>query len=243
MELLNKELRKRILEKGAEENYGHFGAAFSCLDTIQYLYSHILKKEDIFILSKGHGSFALYAVLEQHGFKPEWEDHPSFNEEQGIFATTGSLGHGLPLAIGRAFAKKVKNEPGRVYVMVSDGEMQEGSNWEGLELAKNLGIDLIVLIDANKYQAVGPTTGTTYQGDESLMEKLNAFGYSTLRIDGHDERALSILKDLREGPNAIILDTIKGRGIKELEENHAHVWYGHQESEVYKNVLEGLSGE
>ena len=243
MELLNKKLRKRILEKGAEENFGHFGSACSCLDAIQYLYSHVLKKEDIFILSKGHGAFALYAVLEQQGFKPEWKAHPSVDEEQGIYATTGSLGHGLPLAIGRAFAKKVKNEPGRVFVMVGDGEMQEGSNWEGLELAKNLGIDLIILVDANKYQAVGPVTGTTYQGNDSLMKKFNAFGCSTLRIDGHDEKSISIVGDLKNGLNAIILDTIKGKGIKELEENHAHVWYGHQDPQEYKKVMNDLSSE
>ena len=240
MELLNKKLRRRILEKGAEENFGHFGSAFSCLDVIQYLYSHILKKEDIFILSKGHGSFALYAVLEQQGFKPEWKAHPSVNEEQGIYATTGSLGHGLPIAIGRAFGKKVKNELGRVFVMVGDGEMQEGSNWEGLELAKNLGINLTILVDANKYQAVGPVAGTTYRGDESLMKKFNAFGYFTLRINGHDENALSILRYLKDGTNAIILDTIKGKGIKELEENHAHVWYGHQDNKEYKKIMKEL---
>jgi transketolase len=243
MSLLNKNLRRRILEQGTEKNFGHFGSALSCLDAIQYLYDDVLKKEDRFILSKGHGFMALCAVLEQQGFNPNWNVHPYLDEENGVLATTGSLGHGLPIAIGRAIGKKLKNEPGNVYVMMGDGEMQEGSNWEGLELANTLGLNLNILVDWNKYQAVGPITGTTVGGGNSLVKKLEAFGYSTSVIDGHNEKELSRLRDLRKGLNAVILDTIKGKGIPLLEQNHAHVWYGHQDTELYKEILTSLSSE
>ena len=102
----NKELRKKLIENIYEKQMKHVGPALSCLDIIDYLYANVLKQDDIFILSKGHGAIALYTVLEKHGKKPDWLMHPELDEEKGIHATTGSLGHGLPIAIGRTFAYK-----------------------------------------------------------------------------------------------------------------------------------------
>jgi len=238
MKILNKDLRRRILEKGYEEKLGHLGSALSCVDCIQYLYANVLKEEDVFILSKGHGAMALYAVLEQQGKKPEWKMHPDYDEANGISATTGSLGHGLPIAVGRAFAKQQKGK-GNVYVMVGDGEMQEGSNWEALELAKVLKLEnLVVLIDWNKYQAVSPLTETTYGGYDLMKAKFQAFGFNTVKIDGHDEKQLSTLSNLEDRLNVVILDTIKGKGVESLEDNHAHVWL--QNSIEYKASLNRL---
>jgi len=219
----NKDLRRRLMEKGHEIKSGHFGSSLSCLDSIKYLYDNILKKEDIFILSKGHGDMALYTVLESKGYNVPWTSHLDLNEKEGIYATTGSLGHGLPIGLGRAFAKKVKNEKGTVYIMTGDGEMQEGSNWEALTLASVLNIDnLVLLVDWNKYQSTGDVLNVGGFNASSLYKRLNAFEFNTQIINGHDNKDLSKLKELKKGLNAIILDTVKGKGVKCLEESHAH---------------------
>lgn len=219
----NKELRRRLVEKGHEIKSGHFGSSLSCLDSIKYLYDNVLKKEDIFILSKGHGDMALYAVLESKGYDVPWTPHLDLNEGRGIYATTGSLGHGLPIGLGRAFAKKIKGDKGIIYVMTGDGEMEEGSNWEALTLANAFNIDnLTVLIDWNKYQATGDVSSVGGFNASSLYNRLNAFGCNTHIIEGHDNNDLSKLKELERGLNAVILNTIKGKGVECLEKSHAH---------------------
>ena len=237
--ILNKDLRRRILEKSYEEKLGHLGPALSCVDAIEYLYRNVLKFNDKFILSKGHGAMALYVVLEKQGYKGvEWKMHPDLNADGGIYATTGSLGHGLPISVGMAFAKK-QNNNGNIYCMVGDGELQEGSNYEALELAKVLKLDnLVVLVDWNKYQAIGPIDETTYGNYGAMKQKFESFGYNVLRIDGHDANHLSALKNLESRLNVVILDTIKGKGVESLEENHAHVWL--QGYDEYKESLELL---
>jgi len=243
MELLNKDLRRRIIIKATELGWaGHFGSALSCVDCIKYLYDHVLREgEDIFILSKGHGEMALFSVLESKGKKPTWTRHLNYNEEEGIYATTGSLGHGLPIGVGRAFAKKLKGENGKAYVLCGDGESEEGSIYEALSLSKLLQLDnLTVLFDYNKYQAndsvkkIGDVDGT------SLTKKLEAFGCKVLTINGHDEKELSALKYLEKGLNAIILDTIKGYGVKYLEKDHIHSFDFNKDPILYKQAMEDL---
>jgi transketolase len=237
----NKELRRKIVEKSCSCKLGHCGSALSCVDFIDYLYDNILNEKDVFILSKGHGAMALYAVLEKHGKEMEWTMHPSLNEEKGIYATTGSLGHGLPIAVGRAFAKKVKQDGGKVYVLIGDGEMAEGSIWEALLIAKNLNTDnLIIFVDFNKYGASYPVKRTLNLDDNSIKAKLEAFGFTTTVIDGHEEEELSKIKQLGPGLNAVILDTIKGKGIDFLEESHAHGFNFAYEPEKYKETIERL---
>ncbi|MBI2630280.1 hypothetical protein HYW76_04195 [Candidatus Pacearchaeota archaeon] len=241
MELLNKDLRKKILEKGSEKNLGHFGSALSCVDAIKYLYDNVLTEEDIFILSKGHAAMALYSVLESKGKKVDWTTHPEFNPEQGIHATTGSLGHGLPIALGRALGKKLNNKSGRVYVLVGDGEIQEGSNWEAMMIASKLGVNFNILVDYNKYQALGCVKNILNIDLISLVEKLRAFNCNVIVIDGHDINELSKLKNIRNGVNAIVLDTIKGKGCPLLEKTHDHVVYWKDYQEEYKRTLDMLS--
>lgn len=241
-QILNKDLRKRIIEKGTEIGCSHFGSAFSCLDTVKYLYDNILReRKDIFIMSKGHGEMALFAVLESKGKNPKWSIHLDYDEENDIYATTGSLGHGLPISLGRAFAKSIKKEEGLVYVLLGDGEMEEGSNWEALTIADNLKIkNLNLLIDWNKYQATDSIKNVASLDKEVLTRRLEAFGCNVAVIDGHNEEKLSYLKHLPRKLNAIILDTIKGKGVEYLEKNHCHSFNFKRNEEIYNQAMKGL---
>ena len=237
--VLNKELRKKILERMYKDHNGHYGAVFSCLDAIKYLYDEVLSEEDTFILSKGHGAMALYAVLEERGMSPKWTDHPELDEQNGIYATTGSLGHGTPIATGRALAKKLKGSNGRTYVLLGDGEFLEGSNWEALNIANFLRVNLNVLVDWNKYQSVGSLEEYHRIDGKTLEERLKSFGFETQTINGHEIGGLRKLKKLKEGCNAIILDTIKGKGVSFIEQNHPHVY--HLTKEEYDEAIKELS--
>jgi len=237
----NKYLRKRILEKGYEMGHGLFGSALSCLDCVKYLYDNILREGDLFIMSKGHAAMALFSVLESKGKKPKWTIHLGHNEEEGIYATTGSLGHGLPIALGRALARKIKGEGGNVYVLVGDGEMEEGSNWEALILADRLNLEnLTILVDRNKYQSMGSVKEIANFCLDNLTAKIRAFGCNVTSINGHDLENLAKLKNLDKGLNAVILDTIKGKGVKYLEETHMHVLNFNNIIEKYYAALEDL---
>jgi transketolase len=236
--MLNKNLRRKLIIEGYCRGSVHFASSLSCLDTVKYLYDEVLKKEDIFILSKGHGDLALNVVLEFKGYHPEWKPHLDLNEKEGIMATTGSLGHGLPIGLGRAFAKRIKGEEGNVYVLCGDGEMQEGSNWEALNIANKLKLDnLNLLIDYNKYQATGSIQDIGGFNNIDLEHRLEAFGCNVRQIDGHNYEGLSYLKELEKGLNGVILKTIKGYGVKEIEETHNHSYKFTKENFV-KTIIE-----
>ena len=248
--MINKELRRKIVEDGYKLKTGHYGSIMSCLDVIKELYDNVLEKDDIFILSKGHGGPALQAVLNEKGYNPKKTIHLEYEPKEGIMATTGSLGHGLPMAVGRAFAKKIKGK-GRVFVMTGDGEMQEGSNWEALDIAQKLCLDnLILLIDNNKYQAIDSIEKILNQTTEIFFNKLTAFGIRcSFGINGHKKTDLEKLKHLsnfskiseNKTPTAIILDTIKGYGIPFLEKNPTyHVFYMHEYPKIYRETMEHL---
>jgi transketolase len=238
VEILNKELRRTILEKGYKNNITHYGSALSCVDAIKYLYDDVLKKEDTFILSKGHGAMALYAVLESKGKNPIWRLHPELDEKNGIYATSGSLGHGLPIATGRAFAKKLKGEKGRAYVLTGDGEMEEGSNWEALMIANSLKLNLTLLVDWNKYQSIEKLKENFKIEGKSLEKKLKSFGFRTKIINGHDPEELKKIGRLKDGCNAVILDTIKGKGVSIFEKDCPHVYNWKNEEEFLKYLKE-----
>ena len=237
MKVLNKNLRKRIIQKGYEMKNGHLGSALSCVDVIKYLYDEVLQKDDLLILSKGHGSMALYSVLEGKMENVLWREHPEIDEEKGIYATTGSLGHGVPIGLGRAFGKKLKGNLGKVYILTGDGEIEEGSNWESFILANKLDVNLNLLIDWNKYQAIGELKKDLNLDGFSLEKKLTSFGFKSQILNGHNLGELKKLKNLGNGLNAVILDTIKGKGVKFLEEEHPHV-YIPNEGEYYKFLNE-----
>lgn len=221
--MINKELRKKLVQNVYEKKMTHVGSALSCLDTINYLYDHVLTKDDIFILSKGHGAIALYTVLEKHGKKPDWTMHPEIDEEKGIYATTGSLGHGLPIAIGRAFGKKLKGK-GRVFVLLGDGEMAEGSVWESLILANRFKLDnLHIFVDWNKYAGLTDDVKELFDFDsDTLATRMRAFGFNVQKINGHDEHDLKLISHGLDARTIFLLDTIKGKGVDVLEKTHFH---------------------
>lgn len=237
-EVPNKDLRRRIIEKGTEINSTHFASSFSCVDTIKYLYDKILTREDIFLLSKGHGELALYSVLESKGYKPEWKPHLDLNTLQGIHATTGSLGHGFPIGLGMAHSKKILNQKGKVYVLISDAEMETGSTYETLALGKKLDLDnIVLLIDWNKHQATGNVQDIGGINEETLSSRLSAFGWDNYCIKGHKEENLKFIQTIGNGLTAIILDTIKGNGLKCLENGvHGYTF----SKEEYENAMEFL---
>ena len=207
---------------------------------------------DRFILSKGHGITTLYAVLAERGFfSPElFEDyaqagsrlpeHPSPQCVPGIEAATGSLGHGLSIATGIALASKMNGIPFNVVTLLSDGECNEGSTWEAALLAPAHKLDnLIAIVDFNKWQATGRSAEITAL--EPLEEKFSAFGWNCTRIDGHDFQQIeSSLVWARQSdkPFAIIADTVKGKGIKMMEDDNNWHYRIPTKEEVDSSFLE-----
>ncbi len=212
-----------------ESGVGHIGGNLSCLDTLMVLHHQVLKKEDLFILSKGHAAGALYITLWSRG-KLKDEDlklfhkeptklsgHPAPNWHEDIIFATGSLGHGFSLSAGLALAKKFKGESGRVFCLMSDGEWQEGSNWEALIFSLHQKLEsLTIIIDANGFQGFGSTKEVA--GLDSLNGKFRSFGMPTQEVNGHDLNAMEkALNQNTPGPRAIIANTVKGHGVSFME--------------------------
>lgn len=236
-----KNLRKDIvymLDKGGR---GHLASAFSLVEILGVLYDHILKyrateptwaDRDRLILSKGHGCMALYAILSEKGFFPRSEfdkfckadgilgGHPEYAKVPGVEASTGALGHGLSIGIGMALNAKYEEKKHRTFVILGDGECNEGSIWEGaLCAAKHQLNNLTVIVDYNKMQSYAATA--TVLELEPFTDKWQSFGFATQAIDGHNPDALiSAFSNLpfdNDKPNAIICHTVKGKGISEIE--------------------------
>ena len=222
LEERTKRLRKETLDLAIEISGGHLASAFSIVEILVAL-EIVLKEDDKFILSKGHGCLSFYIALRQRGFNPTISEHPDIQVEQGIECTTGSLGHGLPIGVGMAFAKKFKKEAGRVCVLMSDGECQEGTTWESLLLASHHKLDnLTIIIDHNKLQALGSIDGILSLG--SLNDKFTAFGCYVLEVDGHcPPEIIKALEKKVDKPKIIIAHTIKGKGLSFAENNP--VWH------------------
>ena len=239
----SKDLRKLILRGIAGGRRGHVGSSFSLVEMLRVLYDDILRfdaknplwpKRDRCILSKGHGCLALYAILADKGFFPLTAldtfcesksilgGHPERHKIPGVEASTGSLGHGLPIGVGMALNARIDKADYRVFVVGSDGESQEGSIWEAaLAAAKHKLSHLTVLIDYNKQQSYG--TIAEVLPLEPIADKWRSFGFAAVEVNGHDVSAVrDALKrsPLEPGkPSAIICHTIKGKGIKLCEEN------------------------
>lgn len=217
-----KKLRRDTLELGTKNGGYHFGGSFSAVEILIALYDVIMIEEDRFILSKGHGCWPLYVLLRERGFNPELAGHPSLDVENGIYCTTGSEGHGLPNAIGRAWARKLEGRPGRVFVMIGDGECQEGTTWESMLLAPFRGVDnLTVIVDYNRIQ------GSGFVSDilpiDSLAKVASLLGWSVEEIDGHSFPAvIDALQRTVEGtPRFIVARTVKGKGVSYMEDKPA----------------------
>ena len=236
-------IRGRIIQLSHQAKTPHLGSSLSFVEILVYLYWHFLKvspetvnepTRDRFVLSKGHGITTLYAALCEKGyFSPELFDrysladsplpeHPSPRCVPGIEAATGSLGHGLSISVGMAMASKMNSIPYNVVTVLSDGECNEGSTWEAALLAPAHKLDnLIAIVDFNKWQATGRSAEITAL--EPLEEKFVAFGWNSTRINGHEfqqiESALATASR-SEKPFAIIADTIKGKGVKMMEDDN-----------------------
>ena len=233
-----KRLRKETLDLAMEIECGHLAPAFSMVEILVALET-VLNKDDKFILSKGHGCLSFYIALRQRGFAPIISEHPDIQVEQGIECTTGSLGHGLPIGVGMAFAKKFKKEAGTVYVLMGDGECQEGTTWESLLLASHHKLtNLTIIIDYNKLQALGSIEGILSL--ENLNDKFSAFGSYVLEVDGHcfPEIIDALNKEVNK-PRVIIAHTIKGKGMSFAENIpgwHTRLPEGEQLKQAYREL-------
>jgi transketolase len=226
--------RARLLQMHFESGVGHIGGNLSCLDALMVLFHKALRPEDAFILSKGHAAGALYATLwsvgrltdddlrQFHQDNTKLSGHPAPHHLPEIQFATGSLGHGLSLAAGLALGKRLKGEPGRVFCLLSDGEWQEGSNWEALIFAAHHRLPVTLIVDTNGLQGFGTTKEIASQ--ESLAGKFCAFGLATEEIDGHDLPALErACSGDAPGPRAVIAHTCKGCGVSFME--HKMEWH------------------
>lgn len=221
-----KKLRRDVLclslEKGGD---GHLGGSFSEIELLISLYDKIMEVNDKFILSKGHACYPLYVLLREKGYNPKISGHPDIDEKNGICCTTGSLGHGLPIAAGMALARKQLKRKGRIYVLMGDGELQEGTTWETSLLAVHHKLDnLTVIVDHNKLQALEPTVNVVSMG--SLKNKFEEIGYDVLETEGHSfPEIIKVLQEKPRGkPQMIIAHTIKGKGVSFLE--NVPKWHG-----------------
>ena len=221
-----KKLRQKTFLTFIKKGEAHLGGSFSMIEALIALYEIVMKENDKFILSKAHASIPFCLLLIEKGLNPKISTHLEIDIKNGINCTTGSLGHGLPIGTGMALARKQKNEKGKIYVMISDGECQEGTTWESLLIAAKHKLDnLVVLIDYNKIQAL--TTLEEGLPLNNLYSKFISFNWNCIDVkNGHSfDSIISSLKTTNNNkkPLAIILNTIKGKGIKEFENDP--VWH------------------
>jgi transketolase len=237
---LAKEVRKTSLKMVFSSKASHIGSALSITDILSVLYFNILNinksnlndpERDMFILSKGHACVSVYAVLGLLDFFPISElDSYGKNDSNfmnhishkvpGVEFSTGSLGHGLPFATGKALASKISNKKNKIFVIVGDGELDEGSNWEALLFASHHKLDnLIVIVDYNNLQSL--TTVKDTLNLEPIKDKFESFGSHVIIVNGHDHLELNrVIKgviNINTKPVVIIANTIKGKGVSYME--------------------------
>tara|TARA_Y100001954_G_C15788691_1_gene593890 strand:- start:1262 stop:2104 length:843 start_codon:yes stop_codon:yes gene_type:complete len=245
LERISREIRIRTVETSARARIPHLGSCLSCVEILTVLYWHELNinpkdprepERDRFVLSKGHGAPVLFQVLAKRGFfqterlkefgKPGsvFHEHPPKpGYIEGVEAATGSLGHGLPMALGMAIAKRIQGSNSRCYALLSDGECNEGSIWEAAMLGATQKVHhLTAIIDYNKWQATGRSTEV--MALEPLAEKWKTFGWHTQEIDGHDlkeiNQAFANARAEISKPSVIVAHTIKGKGVSFMEDDN-----------------------
>ncbi len=259
-------VRLSILEMITKGKCPHIGSNLSAVDILTALYFKILKinpkkpndpNRDRFILSKGHAAAALYAVLAERGFADKEKlknysinggnlpGHASRGYLPGIEINSGSLGHGLPIANGMALAAKKDKKNYRVFALLSDGECDEGSNWEAILFAAHHKLDnLVVIIDCNKWQAFGRTKDV--MNLEPFVQKWKDFGWSVKEADGHDFReifqALKKIPFEKNKPSVLIAHTVKGKGVSFMEDKLEWHYRNPNEGE-YKIALKEIKKE
>lgn len=219
LKLKAKDLRKKTLDLALETGLSHLGGSLSIIEIIISLYDSVFDDNSKFILSKGHACLPYYLMLREKGYDPHISGHPDKDPKNGILCSTGSLGHGFPIGLGMAFALKEKKEIGKVYVLMSDGECQEGTTWESADIASSKGLDnLVTIVDYNKIQALDSIE--KIRPAFNLVEKFKAFNCNVSEINGHDyyEIISALKKEYGNGkPHVIIAHTIKGKGVSYME--------------------------
>lgn len=244
--LIVKRLKHRMLDVAYKNQVGFLASSFSAMDIMVVLYYFVMKKDE-FVLSKGHAAFGLYAILEDRGILQEGElesigkygSRLSLMADRGrtpgVLFSTGSLGHGFPEAVGLAYGRHIQKKEGKVYVLVGDGELNEGTNWECFLAVPQMGLDnLVCIIDNNQSSKAIKIN--------NYSEMLKTFRWNVVEIDGHDEKELlTALAESYLTPTVIIANTMKGRGCKTMEENPG-LWHSKpptkEEYEMLKEELD-----
>jgi len=256
-------LRPLIVDGLEGGGRGHVGSSFSLVEILRALYDGVLvhdpsnpklESRDRLILSKGHGCLALYALLADHGYFSVRDlrefchfgsflgGHPERNIAPGIEASTGALGHGLAVGVGMALAARIANQSWRVFVVLGDGELDEGSVWESALAASQHGLNrLTAIVDYNKLQAYGPLSDVLNL--EPLAAKWRSFGWEVLEVDGHDVDELSDVLGASQTatpPRVVIAHTVKGRGLPFAEGDAAWHHKAKVSSEDVKSLRQAL---
>ncbi|MDB4871650.1 MAG: transketolase subunit [Gemmatimonadales bacterium] len=258
-------IRRHVLEMTSRGGSSHIGAVFSMTDIVAVLYAGVLNVDaerpgwvnrDRFILSKGHAGAGIYAALAERGFmsteklRSHYQDgsdlsgHVSHKRNPGVEFSTGSLGHGLSVGAGMAYSAKLDEQAHRVFVLLSDGECDEGSNWEAILFSAHHRLDnLVAIVDYNKIQSLDFVANTL--GLEPFADKWRSFGWYVVEVDGHDHQALhaslSALPRARGMPTCVIAHTIKGKGVSFME--NSVLWhYRTARGDEFDAALRELNG-
>ena len=256
----SKDLRKLIIRSLEGGERGHLGSSMSLVEILRVIYDDFLRynlndqnwvERDQCILSKGHGCLTLYALLADKGiidkglletfckFGSKLGGHPEFGKVPGVEASTGALGHGLSIAVGKALAARIKKKDSRIVVVTGDGELNEGSIWEAAMSASKHRLDnLVVMVDYNKLQSYGFTSEVLDL--EPLKEKWEAFGFAAEEVNGHDvkklQEKLSGLPFVSGKPSVLICHTVKGKGFPFAE--YEALW--HHKSRIDKDMVDKM---
>ena len=223
------EARRLVLECALASGSCHIGSSLSLVDVLTVLYREVLRRNDAFLLSKGHAAAGFYSVLARAGVIDPEELVDGYCRDGGTFAghperglpgveiTGGSLGHGLSIALGRALAARHDRDGRRIFCLLGDGELNEGSVWEAIALAGHLGLDnLTAIVDANGLQGLGRAADVLDL--EPLDAKLEAFGWEARACDGHDHDAIAAALAPGTRPVAVVARTVKGYGVDFMED-------------------------
>jgi transketolase len=247
LEERSRKLRLEAFDLSRENNGYHYGGTLSQVEILVSLYKKIFDiDKDRFLLDKGHCAFSLYPLLKEKGY--EFPDfflgNPQFDVERGIYGSTGSLGMGLPIGTGLALAKKLQGEEGRVYTLMGETGIQEGTCWESLLIANKYKLDnLTVIIDRNNVQCTGTSEEILPLGN--LEAKFEAFNAKVYSINGHSHKELcdTLPKYEKDKVTMIIANTIKGKGAKIMEEDPVKWHCGAPKKEEWKKIYSDLGEE
>ena len=246
--ILSRDIRVNLLNTTYHAKSSHIGSCLSIVEILIAIHYELIKRNDQFILSKGHAGLAMYCLLYEKKYislktlnsygkdKSILMGHIS-HKVKGVEFSTGSLGHGLPVAVGKAFKSKRFKNKNNIYVLLSDGELNEGSTWESLLFASHHKLDnLNIIVDYNKIQSMGPIDKIINL--EPLKEKFESFGCDVMEVDGHNIKQIqkSLKKKSVTKPKLIIAHTTKGKGVHFMENNN--LW--HYRPPNQKELMEAL---